>query len=96
MEDNTLVNTEKAKQSWEEKRWHDGRNFISKATGTQWNHETLYESRKGRFYKVCTSQWQGSHDHAEWLDENEAVRWLLLNDHEIPERLMHLVAEVEE
>lgn len=96
MEDGTVVNTEKAAQEYEEAQDHDGRNDISRATGSQWNHETLYRSRRGRYYKVCTSQWQGSRSHAEWISEHEAVRWLSLNDHEVPKVLAHLVDEIEE
>ena len=48
MTDGTVVKTQNATQSWEEgKRW-DGRNMISVATGTQWEHQMLYRSRKGR------------------------------------------------
>jgi hypothetical protein len=96
MEDGTVINTEKAAQRWDETRWHNGQNFISKATGQQFSHETLYESRKGRFYKCCHSDYQGSHDHCEWLDERAAVRWLLLNKHPVPERLQKLIEQVEE
>ena len=58
--------------------------------------QTLYESRKGRFYVVHTSNMQGSRAHAEWVSEQEAVRWLLFNDEDVPERLKHLVEEVTE
>jgi len=96
MEDGNVVNTEKAAQSWEEDTYFNGHNRISKATGSQWNHETLYRSRKGRYYKVCESQWQGSTPHAEWVDEREAVKWLLLMEEDIPTDLTHLIDEVEE
>lgn len=96
MEDGTIVNTEKAKQHWDEDTRWDGRNYISKATGSQWNHETLYRSRKGRFYKVCESQWQGSTPNAEWIGEHDAVSWLSLMGHDIPDDLAKIVEEVEE
>jgi hypothetical protein len=96
MEDGTVVNTDKARQSWDEATYWNGHNHISKATGSQWNHETLYESRKGRFYKVWWSQYEGTASRAEWLDEHEAVRWLLHNEQEVPGGLQHLVEEVEE
>lgn len=54
----------------------------------------MYESRKGRFYIEWTSQWQGSESRAEWISEQAAVRWLLMNEHKVPERLAHLVEEV--
>lgn len=96
MESGDIVNTDKALQSWDEATDWNGNNHISRATGSQWAHETLYESRKGRFYVEHTSNYEGSLPHAEWISEQEAVRWLLLNDHEVPERLEHLVGEVEE
>lgn len=96
MEDGTIVNTDKASASWDEATYFDGRNRISHATGSQWEHETLYRSRKGRFYVERTSQWQGSHPHAEWVSEHEAVRWLLQNFYEVPAELTHLVDEIEE
>lgn len=94
MEDGTVINTEKAKRSWSESEDWNGSNHISRNTGSPWTHQTLYESRKGRFYVEHSSQ--GSASHAEWVDEREAVRWLLLNEKEVPERLTHLVEEVAE
>jgi hypothetical protein len=96
MEDGTVINTDKAKQSWEEATRFNGSNMISVATGSQWHHQTLYESRKGRFYIEHTSQWQGSVDRCEWVSEQEAVRWLLANEEEVPDRLAHIVEQVEE
>jgi hypothetical protein len=96
MEGGTVVNTDKAKQSWAEAKRFNGNNMVSIATGSQWAHEELFESRKGRFYVEMWSQYQGSTAHAEWISEQAAVRWLLLNNHEIPGRLAHLVEEVSE
>ncbi len=99
MEDGTVVDTEKASQSWDEDTFWDGHNHISKATGSQWNHQTLYRSRKGRYYIVCSSNWEGSRDHAEWVSPEEAVRWLLLNGlngPELPDDIAHLEESVTE
>ena len=96
MSDNTVVRTENASQSWNEATLWNGSNHISRATGDQWTHQTLYRSRKGRYYVEHSSQWQGSADRAEWISNEEAVRWLLLNEHEIPEELRALVEEVTE
>ncbi len=94
MDDGTVIKTENATAEWaEDKRW-DGNNMISVATGSQWNHQTLYRSRKGRYYIEHESQWQGSTPHAEWVSNHEAARWLLANDHELPEDLAALEAEV--
>lgn len=98
MEDGTVVDTEKASQSWDEDTRWDGRNHISVPTGSQWDHERLHRSRKGRYYLECWSQYQGSRPHAEWVSEHEATKWLMANDHEetIPNDLKHLVDEVSE
>jgi len=94
--ESTIVDTENATRSWPEARYHDGNNFISRATGSQWTHQTLYRSRKGRYYVEHTSQWQGSRAHAEWVSPEEAARWLLTNEHEVPPDLAHCVEEVSE
>ena len=84
MDDSTVVDTANATKSWDEDTFHDGRNRISRATGDQWTHETLYRSRRGRYYVEHTSQWQGTHPYAEWIGPERAAAWLALNGHEIP------------
>ena len=96
MDDGTVVKTENATAHWDEDTRWDGRNNISVATGTQWTHETLYRSRKGRYYVEHESQWQGSTPHAEWVSNHEATRWLLANRHDLPEDLAALETEVSE
>ena len=94
MEDGTIVDTDKASKDWQESSDWDGRNHISRNTGSQWHYQHLYRSRKGRYYMVRTSAYQGSMPSAEWISEMEAARWLLHNDEELPEDLKHLEAEV--
>ena len=96
MSDSMVVDTDKATASWQEATRWDGRNHISLATGTQWDHQTLYRSKRGRFYIEYSSDWQGSTPSAEWISNEEAVRWLMLNNHEVPEYLAALVDEVTE
>jgi hypothetical protein len=96
MDDGTVVKTENATQLWEEERKHDGRNLISTATGSQWEHQQLYRSRKGRYWLECWSQWQGSRPHAEWISNRSAAQWLLTNGHCLPEDLAALEEEVSE
>ena len=96
MEDGTVLDTENATDHWDEATRWNGNNYISVATGSQWNHQTLYRSRKGRYYLVHTSQWQGSTPHAEWVSEHEAVRWLLANERDVPDDLAHLIDAVSE
>lgn len=96
MDDGTIVDTGNASKSWDEDTYFDGRNNISRATGEQWSHQTLYRSRRGRYYVEHSSQWQGSHPSAEWVSNAEAARWLLVNNHEIPEELATVADEVAE
>lgn len=96
LEDGTILNTDKAKRYWEEDTVWNGNNYISKATGSQWTHETLYLSSKGNYWVKHTSQWQGSTPHAQIIDNKEAATWLLTNGHALPEDLKTLQAEIEE
>ena len=98
MSDGTIVKTENAQKTWEEGTRWNGSNHISLATGTQFDHETLYRSRKGRYYYEHTSQWQGSTPHAEWVSNEEAARWLMCNEHEpdMPEELKKIAEEMTE
>lgn len=73
--------------------------MVSLATGDQWVHETLYRSRKGRWYVVTSSQWQGSTDSAEFVDAKDAARWLMTNEYpasSMPAELATLVGEIVE
>ena len=88
MDDGKIVKTENAVEKWKEDTFWDGRNHISKATGDQWVHETLYLSRKGNFYIVTSSQCQGSRDRAEWIDDEGAAKWIIANERDLPEQLL--------
>jgi len=65
--DDRIVDTEKAKRSWDEATEWNGHNHISKATGQEFLHQTLYLSGKDRYYLVHSSQWQGSRDSVEFI-----------------------------
>jgi len=94
--DERIFDTEKAKAHWgEDTRWN-GNNHISRATGSQWEHETLYLSAKGTYWVEHTSQWQGSTPSARILSYKEAATWLLDNGHELPDGLSHLADEISE
>lgn len=94
MDDGVVVDTDMAATFWNEETEWDGNNHVSKATGSQWEHETLYESSKGRYYVVHTSQWQGSRPYARWLTDEDAARWLLVNDHLLPDELEEVAQTV--
>lgn len=94
IEGDGIVDTDKATAYWQESTRWDGRNKISVNTGSQWDHQTLYKSRRGRYYLLHWSQWQGSTPHAEWVSPEEAARWLLLNEEELPADLEQYEEEV--
>lgn len=96
MEDGTVVDTDNASESWQEKTRWDGRNHISVATGSQWHHETLYRSRKGRYYIEHTSNYQGDSPHVDWIGKRAAAAWILANDGDLPDDLASEAEEVSE
>lgn len=85
-----------AEAKWDEDCYYDGNNWISRATGSQWYHETLYLSRKGTWYVVHTSNVQGTAPRATVLSTVEAARWLIHNGHALPETLQSVAEEAVE
>ena len=96
MDDGVVADTLKSRQSWDEATRWDGRNMISVPTGSQWEHEEMYLSMKGRYYLVSWSQRQGSCAAARWVDKTEAAAWLSLNGHEIPADLAEAAESITE
>jgi len=94
LDDDAILDSALAVKSWDEKRDWDGRNYISRATGSQRTHETLYLSRRGRYWVEHTSQWQGFRPSAQLLTKQEAIAWLALNDHGLPAELTESSLEV--
>jgi hypothetical protein len=60
----------------------------------QGGHQRPYKTRKGRYWVERWSQWEGVRPTAEWLSERDAARWLLANDHDLPEELAHFEREI--
>ena len=75
------INLETAKKFVEDRNF-DGRNMISAATGSQWEHETLYRSVGGVYVLHTWSQCQGSQDTWERISIHGAVAWMLQNDYD--------------
>lgn len=96
MDDGTVVKTENASRCWNEKTYFDGHNQISVNTHSQWTHETLLRSRRGRYWIEHSSQYQGARSSAEWISNRQAAAWLLLNEHEVLDELKAVAEEVEE
>lgn len=75
-------------EEYKENSFHDGRNFISKATGSQWEHEAIYITAGGKFILNHWSNWQGSVETYEEISADEAARWFAkqgFDDDDIPE-----------
>jgi hypothetical protein len=96
MDDNTIVDTKKATQHWEEKTDWNGNNHISRVTGSQWEHEELYRSSKGRYYVERNSQIQGQTPYAVYVTGEQAAIWLLVNEYELPPELQEHEGEIVE
>lgn len=71
-------------RAFAEAREFDGRNMISLATGSQWDHETLYRTKGGRWVLNHWSQWQGSRETYAEISDEEAAAWLVRNQHTEP------------
>jgi hypothetical protein len=96
MDDGTIVDTKNAVDYWKDATDWDGRNQIHRSTGNQWTWQTLYKSKKGRYYLVYGSAWQGSLPSASYISNEEATHWLLLNELELPNGLFGLVENIVE
>ena len=94
IDDGGWFNTSKATKWDEDSRWN-GNNHISCATNSQWDHETLYLTKKGVWILSGYSQWQGSTPWCRRIDANEATQWLITNNHDAPEQLTNYVSSLE-
>jgi hypothetical protein len=59
-----------------EETYHNGNNWISKATGSQFNHEALYRTKGGCWILAKCSDYQGSVETYEQIDNEAAAVWL--------------------
>lgn len=96
MEDGTVVDTENATAKWCEVCDWDGRNRVGRSSRSQWRDQTLYKSRKGRYYLEHQSRVQGGRDWCEWVSPQRAAAWLLLNEYELPEDLIAVAEDIAE
>ena len=74
-------------ERFDESTLGDGENNVSFATGSEWDHETLYRTPDDQWVKHFTSQYEGRTESWAILDPEEAYTWLLQNGHEeaVPE-----------
>jgi len=93
-DDGTWFDPEKANQ-WEEETEWDGRNHISLATGSQWDHQQLFHTAGGKWVLHHWSQWQGSRPSWELITAKDAAAWLIRNKHDVPAELKSTTAALE-
>ncbi len=96
MQDGVVVDTKKALDSWAQETDWDGSNRIGRSTRSQWIDQTLYCSAKGRYYLETSPRIDCEQPHAEWVSNKDAARWLILNEHDLPDDLEALAEEVSE
>lgn len=84
-----------AAERWEETTRWDGSNHISKATGSQWEHEALYRTRSGSWVLNHWSQYQGRPETWEQIEPKDAAAWLIRCGIDLPDDLQGAAAEME-
>ena len=67
-------------QQFDERTNWDGNNHISVATGSQWEHQRLYYTAGGRWILNSWSQWQGTAESYEEIDEAAAIDWIITQE----------------
>src|SRR5947209_2210698 len=80
MRDGRIVDTDKAQHHWLEQTV----DYISLATDSPVEHETLYLSSNGEYYVVWQTDSGEPPAHATWLEPAKAAAWLLRMGHPLP------------
>lgn len=94
MSDGMIVNTKNARIIWEQAQDYDGKHLIGRCTRSNSAEQTLMKSRRGRYYVVRSHGPRDNQSSAEWVSHEEAVRWLTLNDYDVPEDLEDLLEKL--
>lgn len=77
----------------ENTRW-DGHNNVSVHTSDQFAHQRLIRTAQGRWVLNNWSQWEGSEDRYEFITDDKAKEWLLVNEDD--DLIEKLFGELEE
>lgn len=77
---NTYFDKDHATEYDEDTNW-DGHNYVSVATGSDFNHQILYRTANGRWVLHSWSQREGSMDKYEAIPDADAFGWLVCNGH---------------
>lgn len=62
-----------------ENTFFNGRNNISMATNSQWDHEELYFTASGNWIKLDYSDYQGTNSVFTAISSEDAAEWLIKN-----------------
>jgi hypothetical protein len=90
---NSVVYPERAAAQWPEQRDFNGHNFVGRSSCDQWTYETLYRSRRGRYYIIREIHREGVAPDAQFVSREEAARWLALNEYPFPPDLRRRIGE---
>lgn len=74
-----FFDTDKATK-YDEITYWNGKNHISKATGSQWNHEVLYKTTSGKWVLNCYFQYSGTVETYEIISPADAAMWFVKNE----------------
>lgn len=83
---------------FKEEAFWNGHNQISKITGSQWDHETLWLTVSGKWILNRYSQYEGRGETYEIITPEDAAEWLVKNEYKddmIPEGLKGMIANLE-
>jgi hypothetical protein len=98
LEDSSKWFDAEAAQMFKEDTWHNGSNFISKATGSQWEHQSLYLTASQKFIIHAWSDFQGKPEIYKEVSNEYAAEWFVKNEYQnedIPEFLHELITNLE-
>jgi hypothetical protein len=80
LDDGRWIDLDKCERWSEGTRW-DGHNHVS-LCAEKFGHEELYRTKSGKWILHHWSQWEGSRDTWTEIENDEAARWLVTNEHE--------------
>lgn len=76
---------------FQEVMFHDGHNNISRATGSEWDHQTVFKTRLGNWVLKSWSQRSGSEPVWEIMPVEDAFIWFLINGRDIDDSMACLL-----
>lgn len=82
-------------QKWKEGTWWDGRNHVSKSTGSQFYHEEIFKTKTGKWVLCSWSNYQGTTETYIEISKEEAAEWFIKNEVDHPKALNDLVGQAE-